>query len=143
MAETTAADPRSFASILTKDLFTKWYPVADATMYVAIKGLDNKTAVKFEEMGGYAIAGTIGRVLVDYLEANESLGTMSPETTIALKCLTKPIVSAILAALGSMAIPKAYSGRSPFYIFKEGVVIYLLADGVAVKFMQATNYMAG
>ena len=126
------AEQKRFSTIAMNQVFSSMTPVTDAGMYITIAGIDPAHSVRFQTAGGYALSGVLGRSLYKYAELNNSLDTMSYSTSVAIKCLVRPIISALIATMGSMVIPGAYGG-APFEVFKTGSLIYLLSDGLSIK----------
>jgi hypothetical protein len=124
---------RTIGTIVGEELWSKWVWIGDASMYLAIKGLDNKSKMKFEEMGGYVLMGTLGRAVVEYARDMDAFDGIDTKTREAFIGVVKPLVGALLAGIGAMVMPRYYRG-SPFEVFKEGSLIYLVSDGFSLKF---------
>lgn len=121
-----------FGTAISNEVFVNGSWISDGIVYASIKGLDSKTSMKFKEGGGYVLMGLLGRALVEYADTTDNLSTTVQDGWIdPFKCQLKPLVSAVLAATGA-AFTGAYGG-SPFSIFKEGVVIYLVSDAIIMK----------
>ena len=108
-------------------IFTEYVFVSDAVAYVVIKAVDQKTAIKWKEMGGYLLMGVLGRALIAYANTNGYFADMK-----GFDCQLQPLVCGAMAAIGDFAT-NMYTGGN-FNVFVNGTVIYLISDVVRLKY---------
>jgi hypothetical protein len=121
---------KEFGNIFWYELGSGLGPASDFGVYVAFKGFDTKTAIKFEEAGGFVLSSLVGKTLAQYAISNDTL-TSDASYQSAIKCAIAPVLSGIVAATGKMVMPGWYNGN-PFEIFVEGAMITLLSNAITI-----------
>jgi hypothetical protein len=99
-------------------------------VYLTFRAADGNSGSRpdGQKVFGTLASNTGGKVIAGYLARNGTI-VSNPAYIYALMCVSKPVLSGLLAVLAQRGFPAFYQGK-PFDVFLESGMISLLSDAL-------------